>query len=126
MEAKHLDSSANVDSDLVGDVHDAVQACDVLKSGVALVLVTDIALERDPAIAHLDVDQVRRDFDVPHESLQGGATDLVILAAVAARHCDLELIVELVDALDLPGAKVSTVPRNVTTPRRADTAISAG
>jgi hypothetical protein len=70
------------------------QLRDVLERLVALELVVDVALERDPAVADLDVDRVRRHLDVPHQRLQRGAADLGVLAPSGVEEPHPQLVLD--------------------------------
>src|SRR3954469_20933662 len=85
------------DLDLVRHAGDAVHARDVVEREVALELVVDVALERDPAVLDVDVEVVARELGVPAQPLQGRAADLRVLAAVAVQDAHVELVVDVDD-----------------------------
>src|ERR1700760_992520 len=92
---------SGVDRDLVGDANHAIQPRHVVIGCVALILSHDGALQGDPAVVNLYVDEFRRHVDIPDQVLQRSPADLVVRTAIRPPQADLELVVDLVDALDL-------------------------
>src|SRR3954451_11313246 len=88
------------DLDLVRDAEHSVEAGDVVEGEVALELELDLALEGEPAVADLDVEVVPGDEGVPDQTLQRGAADLGVLAAVVVEQPDVQLVDDVRDAHD--------------------------
>jgi hypothetical protein len=91
------------DGDLVGHADDAVKAGDIVVGRIALELVADVALQSEPAVVDLDVHEVGGHLDVPHQALQCGTADLIVIATIAAGQAQLELVVDAIDAIDVLG-----------------------
>src|ERR1700759_4228313 len=94
---------SRVDGDFVGYAEDSVEAGDIVVGCVALELVVDVALQGHPAVADLDVDEVGGHVNVPDEVLQSRAADLVVVATIGAGQAHVELIVDVIDAVDVLG-----------------------
>src|SRR4051812_8477665 len=82
----------------------------------------------------MDVQVVARQLGVPDQSLQRMAADLGVLAPVVVRQPDsspsetpdTRAIRRVSETAARRWAKLPTVPRNITVPSRAQTAISSG
>src|ERR1700761_7935192 len=116
------------DPDLVSDTDDAVQTGHVVVGGVALELIADVALQRQPAVVDLDIDLVRGYVDVPDHGLKRRAADLIVVATVGSTQADLELVVNLIDVVDLPRVLGSGPPlaETLDRPAQCDASVVGG
>src|SRR6185312_16567847 len=64
------------DLDVVRHAGDAEEAGDMIEGDVALILVVDVARERDPAVLDVDVEVAPGDLRIPDQPLQRGAAHL--------------------------------------------------
>src|SRR4051794_15305567 len=105
-----IPSSGCRDPDLVRDAGDAVKARHVVERGVALELEARVALEGDPAVLDLDVDELGGNLRVPHEDLKRSAADLCVRPLIVVQQTDLNLVCDVVYAGDQAGVLHGRAP----------------